>query len=127
MKKYFLTLSTIVLFAVGFAASDDSSSSSSSTYSSPQTEQKQESESERKAREKKERIEKAKERGKFWGKMAGKNISRAAYAKGEYCKDRFISEFGEPSTNEDFELYNDYFKKAYCDAYDEMVYTKSRM
>lgn len=127
MKKYFWTIAVMAVFAIGFAASDDTDSSNSNLNPSSQTEQKQEKESERKARKKKDRIEKAKVRGKFWGKLAGRNITSAAYAKGEYCKDRFISEFGTPSTDEDFELYRDYFKKAYCDAYDEMIYIKSRM
>lgn len=44
MKKYFLTMATIALFAVGFAASDEeeNSSNSSNDSSKPQTEQKQE-------------------------------------------------------------------------------------
>ena len=132
MKKYFLSIAVMAIFAIGFAASDETESSISSSNSSPQTEQKQEtqkqeSEAERKAREKKEKIEKAKERGKFWGKMAGQNSMREAYAKGDYCKERFISEFGTPSTDEDFELYTDYFKEAYCDSYDETIMAKSRM
>ena len=47
MKKIYLTFATIVLFAIGFAASDkDESSDNSSTGSKPQTEQKQETEAE---------------------------------------------------------------------------------
>jgi hypothetical protein len=44
MKKYFLTMATVALFAVGFAASDEeeNSSNSSNDSSKPQTEQKQE-------------------------------------------------------------------------------------
>ena len=45
MKKYFMTVATVALFAIGFAASDEEeSSNSSSSSSAPQTEQKQETE-----------------------------------------------------------------------------------
>lgn len=54
MKKYFMTMATIALFAIGFAASDEEESSNSSSSSEPQTEQKQESEAERQARDQKE-------------------------------------------------------------------------
>ena len=36
MKKYFLTMATVALFAIGFAASDEEESSSSES-STPQT------------------------------------------------------------------------------------------
>ena len=54
MKKYFMTVATIALFAIGFAASDEDESSNSSFSSESQTEQKQESDAERQAREQKE-------------------------------------------------------------------------
>ena len=43
MRKYFFTMATVALFAIGFSASDEEeSSNSSSSSSTPQTEQKQE-------------------------------------------------------------------------------------
>lgn len=45
MRKYFMTMAVMAVFAIGFAASDDTdSSSSSSSYSSPQPEPKKEHE-----------------------------------------------------------------------------------
>lgn len=66
MKKYFMTVATVALFAIGFAASDEdeSSNKSSNEGSAPQTEQKQESEKERQAREKQERENKKTELAK---------------------------------------------------------------
>ena len=58
MKKYFLTMATVALYAIGFAASDEEeSSNSSSSSSAPQTEQKQETEADRQAQEQKEKQE----------------------------------------------------------------------
>lgn len=39
MKKYFLTMAVIAIFAIGFAASDDTSSTSSSSSSQPKQEE----------------------------------------------------------------------------------------
>ena len=65
MKKYFLTMATVALFAVGFAASDEEESSSNESPAT-QTELKQETEAERQAREAKEEQERAeKEREKL--------------------------------------------------------------
>lgn len=55
MKKYFMTVATVALFAIGFAASDGEENSSN-VGSATQTEQKQETEKERQAREEQERI-----------------------------------------------------------------------
>lgn len=65
MKKYFMTVATVVLFGIGFAASDEKSSSSSESKSeSQQTEQTQ---ADREASEKQVKIDK---------------IAKMAYQKG---------------------------------------------
>ena len=79
MKKVFLTMAVMALFAIGFAASDEEESSNSgSSNSAPKTEQKQETEAERQAREKKEQDDlQAKEK-----QEKIKKIADVAYQKG---------------------------------------------
>lgn len=87
MKKVFLTMAVMALFAIGFAASDEEESSNSgSSNSAPKTEQtqeteakqKQETEAERQAREKKEQDDlQAKEK-----QEKIKKIADMAYQKG---------------------------------------------
>lgn len=91
MKKYFLTMATVALFAIGFAASDEEESSSSES-STPQTEQKQETEAERQAREQKEK-EESNPTAKFVGTYqvydddGGKQFSHFKVTEdGRFCK-----------------------------------------
>lgn len=108
MKKYFLTMATVALFAIGFAASDEeeSSSNSSNDSSKPQTEQKQEkkqeSPAEKKAREKEEKMRRVKTEADRWGRICP--FSRYSAAEDD-CKARYIDCFGTPTTEEDFEMY----------------------
>lgn len=120
MKKYFLTMAVMAIFAVGFAASDEEESTST------QTEQSKETEAQRKAREKQEKIKRVKENGKYWGDIAGQGSMRREYATGEYMKQRFMGAFGTPSNDEDYKLF-EMFKKEYIEAYDKAVEAKSRM
>lgn len=132
MKKYFLTMATVALFAIGFAASDEEESSSSES-STPQTEQKQETEAERKAREQKEEAERqAREQKEAADKMEKlrKEVADAGYKKGYeqgwqgsmplvgeeeiYYKHKF----GVPTSNEEKELFQLY-KQKYREGYKE--------
>ena len=129
MKKYYLTMATIALFAIGFSASDeDESSSSESSNSTPQTEQKQESDSERKAREKDEKRKKLLDHARYWANSfsssMGPNTSRS-YRDGK-CKERFMDKIPNPSTDEDFELYKE-FKQVWDEEWDKVQEAKKRM
>lgn len=118
MKKYILSILTIALFAVGFAASDEDESSSSGS----QMEQKQETEAERQAREQREK-ESQKEKKK-------KEIAEAGYKKG--YEDGFAYSFknpgdakivykvryGAPTNSEEMELFR-IFEENYIKGLDE--------
>lgn len=134
MKKYFLTMAVMALFAIGFAASDeDESSSSSSSSPKPQIEQKQETEAERKARaqreekerqvnEKQRKIDKVKRSARTWGKIAGSCGYGASHAYDD-CMSRYLSEFGTPDSKEEQEMY-DIFKEEYLNIWRK--YTSAR-
>lgn len=81
MKKYFLTMATLALFAIGFVASDeDESSSSENANSTPQTEQKQEAEAERQEREQKEKIDKLESKKKEIAEEGYKHGYKAGFS-----------------------------------------------
>lgn len=121
MKKYFFTMATIALFAVGFAASDEEESSSSES-STPQTEQKQETEAERQAREQKEEAErKAREQKEEAERKEAKKkeVAEAGYNRGyEHGFNggsdvignpktiHYTARYGAPKSNEEKELFN---------------------
>lgn len=121
MKKYFLTMATVALFAVGFAASDEEESSSSES-STPQTEQKQETEAERKAREQKEEAERKEakkkeiaERGYKDGYELGFGLDYHQYETFDFSKmarRNYTAWYGAPSSSEEKELY-DIFEQNY--------------
>ena len=118
MRKYLLTLSTIALFAIGFAASDEESTSSSSN-ATQKVEQKQETqESKRQAR-----IKKVLEYAEIDGKADP--YSSASSAE-DCCKRKFISNFGTPSSDEDFEMYK-LFKERYMKIWREKQDAKKKM
>lgn len=118
MKKYILSILTIALFAVGFAASDEDESSSSGS----QMEQKQETEAERQAREQREK-ESQKEKKK-------KEIAEAGYKKGYEDGFAFTSKdpddarivykvrYGAPTNSEEMELFR-IFEENYNKGRDE--------
>lgn len=135
MKKYFMTVATMALFAIGFAASDEdkSSSNQSDDSSKPQTEQKQETEAERQAREQKEEAERqAREQKEAADKMEKlrKEVADAGYKKGyeEGWKGSlqlpgdeemfYSNKFGVPTSNEEKELFKIY-KQKYEEGYKE--------
>jgi len=134
MKKYFLTMATVALFAIGFAASDEeeSSSNSSNDSSKPQTEQKQEqkqeTEAEREAKEKAEKKKDLLEHARYWANSfsstQGPSCSRS-YRDGK-CKERFLDKIPNPTTDEDFELYRE-FKKVWDEEWDKVQTAKQRM
>ena len=121
MKKYFLTMATVALFAIGFAASDEEESSSSES-STPQTEQKQETEAERKAREQKEEAERKEakkkeiaERGYKDGYELGFGLDYHQYETFDFSKmarRNYTAWYGAPSSSEEKELY-DIFEQNY--------------
>lgn len=121
MKKYFLTMATVALFAIGFAASDEEESSSSES-STPQTEQKQETEAERKAREQKEKAERKEakkkeiaERGYKDGYEAGFGLDYRQYETFNFsrmARRNYTAWYGAPSSSEEKELY-DIFEQNY--------------
>lgn len=123
MKKYFLTMATIALFAVGFAASDEEESSSNES-SAIQTEQKQETEAERKAREKREKEEKIKEilkEGYEYGKEQGMQ-----YTYYQECQKHFCDWHFTPSTDEQMEIFRQY-KEQYDKGFEEGHNLKEKM
>lgn len=92
MKKYFLTMAIMAIFAIGFAASDEESSSDNS---SP-TEQKQETAEEKEAREKQEKVKKVAEiayqmgydrRKATWGQTIASDDAAAAEYRFKYGRD----------------------------------------
>lgn len=125
MKKYFLTMATLALFAIGFVASDeDESSSSENANSTPQTEQKQETEADRQAKEEEEKqakidkmMKEAYERGKSEG---------MTYSSYKDCDVWFSKRWFTPSTDEEFEIYRKY-KKEYDRGFDDGHAAKQRM
>lgn len=129
MKKYFMTMAAIALFAVGFAASDEDESSSNES-SAPKTEQKQESSAEKAAREKKEeaerkekRIKDVKELADYWGNQDP--FSHRSDAE-KQCKDIYITRLGTPSTEEDFEMFQ-IWKEIYMAKWEEKQEAKRKM
>lgn len=136
MKKHFLTVATVALFAIGFAASDEEESSNSSSSSSePQTEQKQETEAERKAREKKEESER-KEREQKEKQAKYDEMMKDAYEFGKKqgmqftyyheCNGHFTAYWFTPSTDEEFEIFRKY-KEEYDRGFEEGHKAKERM
>lgn len=137
MKKYFLTMATIALFAVGFAASDEEESSSNESSATQteqkqetEAEQKQETEAERKAREEKEQASEKEEENKKFAEFGYK----LGYEKGfganyhdyetlnweRVARIAFTKFVGAPSTPRDKEKYDIYlqnFKKGLEEGY----------
>lgn len=120
MKKYFLTLATVTIFAIGFAASDeDGSSNSSSSSPAPQTEQKQESPAEKLAQKKKEVEEKAYKAGYSHGLRQGP-VSYSHDNPKDAARIYFNTAYGIPSSSEEKELLNlflEHYVKGYHDGY----------
>ncbi len=130
MKKYFLTVSVMALFAIGFAASDEDESSNSGS-SVTQTEQKQETEAERQARERKEEAERKAREQKAKEERAEakkKKVAEAGYERGrekafeggpllpDAVNICYSNRFGTPSNSEEMELFKIYkqnFEKGY--------------
>lgn len=137
MKKYFMTVATVALFAIGFAASDEENNESQQTEQkqTEQTEQKQETEAERQAREQKEEAERqAREQAEKENKKKEilEQAQKAGYEKGFtvgpssyitddpkiYAKSYYTSRYGAPTSSEEKELY-EAFVSIYLEAYEE--------
>jgi len=131
MKKYFLTVATIVLFAVGFAASDEEGSSSNES-SATQTEQKQEmqsdqnqeSEKELKEREKQEKVKKVAEiaykKGYEMRMSTRELINAESSAHMEYTI-RYGKEPEEEQSKERWNVFLENYKKGFSDAADKIM------
>lgn len=133
MRKFFLTMVTIALFAVGFAASDEEESSRNEG-SATQTEQKQETEAERQAREQKEEAEReAREQKEKEEQQENKKkeVAEYGYKRGyEYGFEGqsdvigspktiiFTNKYGAPTNSEEKELFiifRENFDKGYTE------------
>lgn len=136
MKKYFLTMAVMALFAIGFAASDEEESVNSEN-SEPKTEQKQESEAERKAREQKEEAErKANEQKEQQAKQD--KILKEGYDRGyndamqyTYYQEMnyripYTNLYGAPKSDEEIALYKQY-KEQYDKGWEEGKKVKAKM
>lgn len=130
MKKYFMTVATVALFAIGFAASDEESNESQQTEQQ-QTEQKQETEAERQAREEAER-QAAEENAQKEAENKKAEVAKAGYDKGyekgfqgykfdmemyeSTVKICYSAKYGNPMSEEDkelFKIYSDNFWEGY--------------
>ena len=122
MKIYILSILTIALFAVGFAASDEDESSSSGSQMEQKQETEAEAEAERQAREQREK-ESQKEKKK-------KEIAEAGYKKGyedgfsstykdpDYARIVYNVRYGAPTNSEEMELFR-IFEENYNKGFDE--------
>ena len=119
MKKYFLTMAVMAIFAIGFAASDEESSSSSNS-----TEQKQESPAEKAAREKREKQEKIDQMMKeAYAEGKSNAMSYTYYQK---CDQHFYAFYFTPETDEEIALFKRY-KAEYDKGWDEGKRIKAKM
>ena len=125
MKKYFMTVATVALFAIGFAASDEESSSSSeSKNESQQTEQTQESQAERQEREKQEKVKKVAEiayqKGYEMRMSTRELINAESSAHMEYTM-RYGKEPEEEQSQERCNVFLKNYKKGFSDAADKIM------
>ena len=125
MKKFFFTMVTLALFAIGFAASDEESSSSSERKSkSQQTELEQESEVERQEREKQEKVNKVAEiaykKGYAMRMSTRELISAESSARMEYTM-RYGKEPEGEQSQERWHVFLENYKKGFSDAADKIL------
>ncbi|WP_143025531.1 hypothetical protein [Prevotella sp. tc2-28] len=131
MKKYFLTMTIMVIFAIGFAASDESNSSSSTNGDifNPFTQTKQEQEvlkhetEEEKVDEKQEKIKKIANiaYNKGWNRrMKSREFpDPRGEAHMEYTM-RYGVEPTEPGEEERWNIFVDNYVKGYNDAWEKI-------
>lgn len=114
MKKYYLTMVVMAIFAIGFAASDEETSSSSSEP------QRQETQAEKEAREKQEKVERVAKmayqkgydtRRETWGQ----SIPAESSARLEYTF-RYGREPEDAGQNERWNVFLENYKKGFADA-----------
>ena len=132
MKKFFVTMAVMAVFAIGFAASDESNSSSSNNGEnfnpSPQTEQEQEiqkheTEAEREAREKQEKIKKIADMAYKKGWNRRKNSKDFPDPRGEAHMEytmRYGVEPTEPGEEERWNIFVENYVKGYEAAWEEI-------
>lgn len=126
MKKFFMTVATVALFAIGFAASDEdeSSSNSSDVQTEQKQEQEQESDAEQNASEQKDKKAQLQEMLKDayeYGKEQG-----MLFTYYQECNPYFTKRWFTPSTDEEYEIFRKY-KSEYDRGFAEGQDAKKRM
>ena len=123
MKKYFLSVLTITLFAIGFAASDEDKSSEQSQSTEQTQTQPQETEAERQEREKQEKVKKvadiAYKKGYEKRMSTTEMISSESSAYMEYTIRYGIDPDSEKS-KERWKVFLNSYQKGFSDAADEL-------
>lgn len=128
MKKFFMTVATVALFAIGFAASDEDESSGNS--SDVQTEQKQEQEQEQESdaeqnaseqKDKKAQLQEMLKDAYEYGKEQG-----MLFTYYQECNPYFTKRWFTPSTDEEYEIFRKY-KSEYDRGFAEGHDAKERM
>ena len=114
MKKYYLTIVVMAIFAIGFAASDEETSSSSSEP------QRQETQAEKEAREKQEKVERvakmAYQKGYDTRKATwGQSIVSETAARLEYAI-RYGREPEDEGQSERWNVFVENYQKGFSDA-----------
>ena len=123
MKKYFFTMAVMVVFALGFSASDEDTEGTSS----PSIEQ---NVNEQKNPENKsnEKIKEVKEQAQFYGKFWGNSSREMREYKplDDVIKDYYIQAFEAPQSDEDLKMYK-LFKEEFLKTYKAILDAKSKM
>lgn len=132
MKKFFMTVATVALFAIGFAASDEDESSSNS--SDVQTEQKQEQKQEQEQEQESDAEQNASEQKDKKAQL--QEMLKDAYEYGkeqgmqftyyQECNPYFTKRWFTPSTDEEYEIFRKY-KREYDRGFAEGHDAKERM
>jgi hypothetical protein len=125
-----------VALAAGASAPDEEKGEQPQVHEQTQVreqmEQKQETDTERKAREEREKDNKRQEildYGREWAVKFSKTQSASSYSSNfcsEKCKEIFMHKIPNPSTDEDFALYEE-FKRVWNEEWDKVQETKRRM
>lgn len=132
MKKYYFTLATLALFAIGFAASDEQKTDDDSG-SSTQTEQTQETKHTQKdSPEPKEKSASEIKQEKIQSVLKDAERRANLCPESQYsfaekdCESAYIYDFGTPSSEEDYEMYK-LFKDKFMEIWNNKQKAKERM
>ena len=121
MKKYFFTMAVMVVFAIGFSASDEYTDDTSS----PSVEQNEQKSSENESNDK---IKEVKERAQFYGKSWATSSPEMREYKplDDIIKGYYIDEFDAPQSDEDYRMYS-LFKEEFLKKYNATLNAESNM